>query len=143
MQRVLDATAVGLSGLCIAHCLALPVAAAALPMLGALAGAEWVHWAFVAIAAPVAVLAIAPVMARRPIPWPIPLLALAGLLLLATGASALVTEDWGRVLTIIGGATLAIAHILNWRRGAHHPPCAGPVAGETANAQSSAHARRG
>jgi hypothetical protein len=56
LAKVLDASAVGLSALCLVHCLALPALALLLPVLGFWAQAEWVHVAFVLIAAPVAVL---------------------------------------------------------------------------------------
>lgn len=124
MQRVLDATAVSLSGLCIVHCLALPVAAAALPMLGAFAEAEWIHWLFVAIAAPVAIMAIAPVSTQRPIPWMLPLMAAGGIGFLALGAAEVPDAEWGRGLTVAGGLMLAIGHILNWRRTTHRAQCA-------------------
>ena len=48
-----DTVAIGLSGLCLAHCLALPIFASLLPIAGAWAEAAWVHWLFVGIAAPV------------------------------------------------------------------------------------------
>ncbi|WP_413894670.1 MerC family mercury resistance protein [Pantoea ananatis] len=47
-----------MSGLCLLHCLALPLLAAALPLFGVWAEAEWVHVVFVAIAAPLAGLAL-------------------------------------------------------------------------------------
>jgi hypothetical protein len=120
MQRVLDAAAVSLSALCLAHCLMLPAAAAMLPILGALADAEWVHWAMIALAAPVAALAIRPVFTAAPIPWAIPLLALAGLSLLMLGVLAPFGEDSEVWLTTAGGLTLACAHILNWRWSGSH-----------------------
>ena len=49
---LLDAGAVALSSLCLLHCLALPLLAAALPLFGVWAEAEWVHLVFVAIALP-------------------------------------------------------------------------------------------
>lgn len=49
---LLDAGAVALSSLCLLHCLALPLLAAALPLFGTWAEAEWVHLLFVAIALP-------------------------------------------------------------------------------------------
>ena len=42
-----DTVAIGLSGLCLAHCLALPIFASLLPIAGAWAEAAWVHWLFV------------------------------------------------------------------------------------------------
>ena len=54
-----DYIAIGLSLACLAHCLALPLAAAFLPLLSTQAEAAWVHWAFVALAAPVSAWALA------------------------------------------------------------------------------------
>ncbi|WP_162953530.1 MerC family mercury resistance protein, partial [Pseudomonas aeruginosa] len=39
----LDSSAIALSSLCLLHCLALPLLAAALPLLGRWEQAEWVH----------------------------------------------------------------------------------------------------
>ena len=51
--------AIGLSIACLAHCLALPVAAAFLPVLGVGSEAAWAHWAFVAVAAPLSIWTLA------------------------------------------------------------------------------------
>ncbi|MEL6237365.1 MAG: MerC domain-containing protein [Pseudomonadota bacterium] len=45
-----DRAAVGLSVLCIMHCLALPILAISLPVAATVAEAEWVHWAFAVLA---------------------------------------------------------------------------------------------
>ena len=115
--RLLDASAMGLSGLCLVHCLALPVAAAALPMLGAWAHAEWVHAAFLAAAVPVSAFAL-----LRSGGWRAPriaTLAVAGLMLLAAGVMGWPRETWETALTVTGGLLLASAHVLNWRRVGH------------------------
>ncbi|WP_159088803.1 MerC family mercury resistance protein, partial [Xanthomonas fragariae] len=39
---LLDSSSIALSGLCLLHCLALPLLAAALPLFGAWSQAEWV-----------------------------------------------------------------------------------------------------
>ena len=116
MQRLLDATAVGLSGLCFIHCLILPFAAASLPLISLFTGAEWVHWVFVAMAAPIAAVAIGPVLLEQPRPWGIPTLAAAGVLLLLCGATNFPDPAWGTGLTVAGGVGLASAHLLNRRR---------------------------
>ena len=59
-ERIWDAAGLGISGLCIVHCLALPVAAVSLPAVGVIAHAEWVHWSLLAVAAPAAALALWP-----------------------------------------------------------------------------------
>lgn len=114
--RALDAVSIGLSGLCLAHCLALPVAAAFLPLLGAWSEAEWVHFAFLAAAIPVSATALA-----RSGGWrkaPVAALAIAGLGLLTAGALGWPAETWETGLTVMGGLMLATAHLLNWRL--HH-----------------------
>lgn len=71
---LLDASAVALSSLCLLHCLALPLLAAALPLFGAWAEAEWVHAVFVAIALPVTGFALWRAHRQHPLPatawWP-------------------------------------------------------------------------
>lgn len=115
--RLLDASAVGLSGLCLAHCLAVPAAAAFLPVLGTWAEAEWVHLAFLAAAAPISIAALA-----RSGGWRAPSvlgLALIGIGLLASGALFAPGEGAELAMTVAGGLALAAAHTLNWRRLAH------------------------
>lgn len=106
----LDASAVCLSGLCLVHCLALPLIASVLPIFSALAAVEWVHVVFVAAAAPIAMLAL-----RRSGPALI-MLGLAGVTLLACGAFGWPEHAWEQPLTVAGGLVLAATHILNWRR---------------------------
>jgi len=111
-SRNLDLAAIGLSGLCLAHCLALPMAAAFLPLLGAWSEAEWVHLLFLAAAIPVSATALA-----RSGGWrraPVATLAAAGLLLLTAGALGWPVEAWETGLTVAGGLLLATAHVLNW-----------------------------
>lgn len=111
--RAGDALAMGLSGLCLAHCLALPVLASLLPMLGAWAEAAWVHWAFVAAAAPVSLWALTRPHIAGPCRTALTL-ASAGVLLLIAGAVA--GHNAETPLTVTGSLLLAAAHLLNWRR---------------------------
>lgn len=113
MSRVtsgLDASAVCLSGLCLAHCLVLPALVSLLPILGAWTSAEWVHVVILLAAAPLAVFAL-----RRSGPVLIAAGAV-GLLLLAGGAFGWPSHDWERPLSVAGGLALAGAHLANWRR---------------------------
>lgn len=117
-MRLWDASAIGLSAICALHCLALPVAAAALPSAAPmLAHDPSVHAVLFLIAAPVTAFAVwLGLRGRKPSAFIIAL-ALAGLSLLLFGMS----EPWahageGRALTLAGIAVLALAHVLNWRR---------------------------
>ncbi len=104
-----DLTGIGLSASCAIHCLGLPVAAAFAPSLSALAEAEWVHWAVLALAAPVAILALrgpnTPALARG--------LALAGLAAMLMGALEFPSHELEAWVSAFGGALLATGHIVN------------------------------
>ncbi|MBO9827041.1 MerC domain-containing protein [Xanthomonas sp. A2111] len=111
-----DASAMLLSGLCLLHCLALPLLAAALPLFGVWAEAEWVHVVFVAIAAPLAGLALWRGHRRDALPWPLWALAALGLLGLLAGAFGIPDEASETAMTVSGSVALASAHLWNWRR---------------------------
>jgi hypothetical protein len=109
---VLDASALGLSALCLIHCLALPLVVALAPMLAAWTGAPWVHGLLISLAAPLSAFALWR-KSQRPV---VILLALAGLSLMALGA-----VGWPRLaletpLTVCGSLLLATAHLFNWKR---------------------------
>jgi len=115
-----DASAVALSGLCLLHCLALPLLAALLPLFGAWSEAEWVHGVFVLIAAPLTSYALWRAHRHRPLPAALWLLAGSGLALLLAGASGSLGERAETPLTIAGSLALASAHLWNAaRRHAH------------------------
>jgi hypothetical protein len=113
-----DGFAIGLSGLCLAHCLALPIAASLLPAIGAWAQAEWVHWLFALVAAPVSLWTLVRPSTRSPA---VIGLALLGLSLLFAGAAEFPSHDLETPITVFGSLLLAVAHGLNWRR--RQPPC--------------------
>lgn len=117
--KALDLSAVGLSALCLVHCLALPGLALLLPVLGFWAQAEWVHVAFILVAAPVAVLAFIDLKTWRPRSRPMIAVAAAGLTLMLAGALEFPVAGYERPLTVLGGLLLAGAHIANWRRRGH------------------------
>lgn len=108
----LDASAISLSGLCLAHCLALPLVAAFSPLLSAWAEAEWVHGAVIGLAAPLSALAL---WRRGQRPRTIAL-ALAGLSLMALGLAGWPRPDLETPLTVAGSLSLAAAHFINWKQ---------------------------
>lgn len=114
----LDRTGVAISGLCILHCLLLPVASSALPLLGVLAENEMIHKALVALAIFPAAFAFS-----RPLRSRFTLFirgaALFGILGLFAGAYAEAFHDYEALLTVVGAFCLAFAHI--WRSLALRP----------------------
>lgn len=111
---LLDLSAIGLSGLCLAHCLLLPAAFAALPLMGQASDNHLVHQILVLIAAPVSLWALS-----RSGGWKKPLvvgLALAGFGFLIAGAYVEALEAHETLLTITGALIIASAHFLNWRQ---------------------------
>lgn len=112
--RLGDLAAIGLSGLCMVHCLALPLAAALLPMAGVWAEAEWVHWAFAITATPISLWTLTRGPRRSPL-----VLAVAGLAMLFSGAAGFPSHALETPITIVGSLILAAAHALNWGRRPH------------------------
>lgn len=113
-----DLFAIGLSMACIAHCLALPVAAAFLPLLSGWSEAEALHWIFVAIAAPLSVWALLwpPRGAVRATPV---VLAALGIAALTAGAAEWPSHDMETPVTVAGGLLISAAHLINLRRRRH------------------------
>ncbi|MBS0331153.1 MAG: MerC domain-containing protein [Proteobacteria bacterium] len=113
-SRLLDGSAMGLSTLCLAHCLALPLVASALPAAGAWAHAPWVHVALIALAAPLAAAALLRRVHGRWPPAALVALGGAGVGLLAWGAFGPARSEVA--VTVFGASTLVVAHLWNWRR---------------------------
>ena len=123
--RTGDAVAIGLSGLCLAHCLILPLAAGFLPLMGAWAEAEWVHGVFVATAAPVSLWTLTRQRGKG-LSAATVALAIVGVALLVAGAAGYPDHELETTLTVVGGVALAGAHLINWRRQSRRcPPLAG------------------
>lgn len=114
----LDGAAIGVSTLCIIHCLALPLLVVALPALAVVAEVEWVHKALVLVAAPVSLFAMTRLQGvdSRLL---ISALILVGLSLLIAGAFVHALHDYEVMLTVAGALILSVAHIWRWR--AHRP----------------------
>jgi hypothetical protein len=116
----LDRLGIILSGICIVHCLALPLLLAALPFLGdsILGGHGFHEWLLLAVL-PVSLVALSFGYRRHGdanVLW----LGGIGLALLsfATYGYRLIglSEDWERGISIVGGLIHAGGHVLNFRR---------------------------
>ncbi len=115
-MRLFDLSALSLSGLCLVHCLVLPVVAIFLPALAFVGHAEWVHVAFVVFAAPITGLALWSVRRHHDLPPALLLTALLGLACLAVGAAGWPHPGVEEAITVCGSLLLAAAHLWNWRR---------------------------
>jgi hypothetical protein len=115
-DALLDRTAVALSGLCLLHCLALPLLILGTPFAAALASSHW-HAPMLLIVVPVSVFAIVMGYRRhgnKPVPW----FGALGLALLIVGGT--VVHNWygdaaDRILTVTGALVLAVVHWQNNR----------------------------
>lgn len=114
--RFFDVSAIALSSLCLVHCLALPLLAAALPLLGVWAEDARVHFAFVIVAAPLTSYALWRADRHRRLPLALRVLAAFGLLGLLAGALGWPRESWEIPTTVAGSLMLASAHLWNWSR---------------------------
>lgn len=118
-QESLDVTGVGLSVVCILHCLLVPTAASAAPLLspelGSLFGLshDW-HLVLLALAAPVSLVALGWGMRTVQAGWRVFLGGMFGLGLMAVGASHVFGPVAETVLTLTGVTILAGAHLANW-----------------------------
>lgn len=113
---LLDRTAVALSGLCLLHCLALPLLILGTPFVAALAGSHW-HAPMLLLVVPVSLFAIVMGYLRHG-NRPIVVMAAVGLLLLifaGTVAHDALSATTDRTLTVIGSLLLAAVHWRNSR----------------------------
>ncbi len=117
---LLDNAAVALSGICLLHCLTLPILIAALPFLGRYDEAHF-HAQMLLVALPVSVIAFMSGFRRHHVKsvvaW-----GMAGMLLLAFGATV-VHSSYGivadRIVTGCAALILAFAHYFNNRFSRH------------------------
>lgn len=115
----LDAAAAALSSLCLVHCLLLPLGLGLAPVISGLSGNAlhgplWLHWALLALAAPVSVYALWRGIESHgdALPWR---LAALGFAMMAAGALAHGLTPAEQLLTVAGGLTVAAAHWRNFR----------------------------
>ena len=109
-----DAVAMGLSGVCFLHCMALPALVSVAPVFG-LAADEWVHRALVIAALPVSLFVL-----TRPSRGVNRLILTAGILtglgLLIAGAFIEALHDHETLLTATGAVLLGSTHAFRWWR---------------------------
>lgn len=111
----LDRAALGASLLCLAHCLALPLLFAALPVLARLlAIPESFHLWVLVFALPTSGFALFSGRGAHGALWPMAM-GMSGLGLMALGAAWFGQTPGETPLTVAGSLTLAAAHIANWR----------------------------
>jgi len=117
---VADASGIGLSLLCMAHCFILPVVTVVAPALmpelsDSFFQGESAHFLLLAIAAPVSIAAFVWGARISRAGWRTLTAAGVGLLLMLIGASHVFGSTWETVLTLVGVTILAGAHFVNWR----------------------------
>jgi hypothetical protein len=110
-----ERVAVGVSALCLIHCIGLPLLLAALPALSSLLPIpESFHIWVLAFAVPSSALALFAGRHHHRRAYPL-MFGATGLILLATGALVLLEGRWEAPVTILGSLCLACAHVANWR----------------------------
>ena len=114
--NTMDRVAIALSGLCLVHCLVIPVVVVLAPAFSSLVlGTETtVHWIFLALAVPTSCWALLRGFRRR---RHVPALAsgLVGLLIMFLGVSHLLNQALEVPLTVVGVSLVVVAHVLNLR----------------------------
>ena len=116
VRAMWDKIGLGLSGLCLVHCLILPFLVAALPWLGLFIEDERVHLCFAAVTVPVAIIAFIPGFLKHQRQGVLAL-GMAGATLLLFGS---VGHDWvphpmEHWFTVLGGMFLVSGHYVNFR----------------------------
>lgn len=107
----LDRLAIGLSGLCLVHCLATSVLFALVASAGSVLGSEWVHEVGLGIAMAMGMLALGKGVVEHGYALPS---AVGGLGLgVMAGALTLPHDGSEAMATIVGVAILALGHRLN------------------------------
>ncbi len=114
-----DGIAVGLSVMCIVHCLFLPFVVGLMPLLGAVTHAPWVHAVLLGLATPLSIWVLGGGYVRHKKIMP-PIIGAVGLVLLALGMLHNEHLPSERAMSVVGALILAGAHgynyFLRWRR---------------------------
>lgn len=111
-SKWLDFASMGISGLCVIHCVLLPVLVAALPFLGMISQNEAVHKILVIIAIPLSVLALWRSGGWRRTGITAPMAT--GLLMLALAAFLIELDPYEAYLSVIGALLVAGSHAVNY-----------------------------
>lgn len=111
-SKWLDFASMGLSGLCVIHCLALPFIVAFLPVISVFTDNDWVHPILVMLAAPLSLWAIIASNAWRK--WRVSALIAAGLAMLGLAAFVDAFQPIEVAMSVIGASCIAAAHLLNY-----------------------------
>ena len=111
----LDAFTIGASGVCLVHCLLLPLLVAAAPSLSRLVRVpEEFHVLAFALAVPASAFALSGGYRRHGVILPV-FVASAGLLLIGIGALGGLQVALETGVSVVGSVLLAIGHLVNWR----------------------------
>ena len=117
-NTALDHAAIGISLLCVIHCLTLPIALTLIPSIGGLPLAdERFHLWLVMLVVPTSFIALF-LGCRRHRRWHVVGWGVAGvtaLVLTAVFGHSMLGEVGERVFTVIGAVLVAIGHVLNYR----------------------------
>ena len=111
-NHILDRLAIGLSGLCIVHCLGTAIALALLASAGGILGASWIHEIGLALAMVLGVVALARGVVEHGFMLPVAVGSL-GLGVMA-GALRLPHDGTEALFTLAGVSILALGHRLNF-----------------------------
>lgn len=115
----LDKAAIGISALCLVHCLVLPVALALIPSVALLStlNDEMFHLALVALVLPTSLVALT-LGCKRHRNWGVLTLGVAGILVLLVTAILghdYLTEFQEKAFTVLGAILVAASHVQNFR----------------------------